>query len=73
MILWTFSQADLLLAGASDGTYIVRNDLTNEQVLMLTFVDGDQLIDMRIKNTPVRRFMLCFVYCYLSHVARPKT
>ena len=47
-------QADLLLAGASDGTFIVRNDLTSEQILMLTFVDGDQLIDMRIKNTPVR-------------------
>lgn len=57
-------QADERLQSADNGSFVVRNDLTNEQALVLTYVSDDNLIDLKIRNTTVRESLLLLMHTY---------
>ena len=47
-------QVDAVLAGAATGTFAVRNDLADEQALVLSLVSGEDLVDYAVSNRTVR-------------------
>ncbi len=46
-------KADDHLVGASNGAFVVRNDLTSEQTLIMTYVADGNLVDFKLQNTAV--------------------
>ena len=55
-----------MLAGALNGSFIVRNDLTSEQALIVAYVADRNLIDYKLHNTSVCLngiFILHFSFC----------
>ncbi len=53
LICSSFIKADDHLVGASNGAFVVRNDLTSEQTLIMTYVADGNLVDVKLQNTAV--------------------